>query len=789
MKRPELLAPAGSMEGVRAAVQSGASAVYLGFGTFNARRGAKNFTQDEMAAALAYCRARGVKTNVTLNVLIGDREKEAALRDARFLYEAGADALIVQDLGLARALRRCAPSLALHASTQMTICTLDGARTAKELGFSRVVLARETPLREIRRIVEKSGVEIEIFVHGALCRCYSGQCWLSAVIGRRSGNRGLCAQPCRLPYRYDGEGKERWPLSLKDLSLAEHIPEICEAGVASLKIEGRMKRPEYTAVVTKVYADLLREQRRPTAEEADALRRVFSRDGFTDGYFTGEQGDGMLGTKTELPLHEVQPLYDEAARRFAEGKEAPLVPVDLHLWMEEGKPLRLTATDGAHTAQAAGPEPERSRRIPAPDDTQRFHKALHKTGGTPFSVALTKMTVDDWMTAPVSAVNALRREALADLLKQREAPPVRAPWREDDEAASLGEASVMADETGILLHYWDSLFDGVTVFDTEPIAPAPARPGESLGKDETRRWLAESFEVPRERTYVRLSKGISVPTARLDALREEALARFAAQPRLWRGFTVEARTFGQAEAAAEVLNPKTVYLPLTVLAEDRERCSELARRFRVAAVLPRVFFDAEREELFGLLLRARRDGVHAALAGNLGQLELARQCGVAVYGDFGLNAFNTDTLSALADLGVRRQTLSFELRLEQIRALRAPLETELIVYGRLPLMVFELCAIRGKSGKCSCKEGVTSLTDRTGRSFPLLPEYGCRNTLLNSVPLAIPTMGTAGTDFARLRFTTESPVECCRIARAYADGELAEVPGGTTRGLYRRGVE
>ena len=224
MSLPELLAPAGSPEGVRAAVQSGATAVYMGFGSFNARRGAKNFTPDEMADAIAYCRARGVKTNLTLNTLVGGRELDAALADARFLYEAGADALIVQDLGLARRLRQCAPSLALHASTQMTIATLDGARQAKALGFSRVVLSRETPMSEIRRITKESGVETEIFVHGALCRCYSGQCWLSAVIGQRSGNRGLCAQPCRLPYRYDGAGRERYPLSLKDLSLAHQNP-------------------------------------------------------------------------------------------------------------------------------------------------------------------------------------------------------------------------------------------------------------------------------------------------------------------------------------------------------------------------------------------------------------------------------------------------------------------------------------------------------------------------------------------------------------------------------------
>lgn len=701
----ELLAPAGSLEGVRAAVQSGADAVYLGFGDFNARRGAKNFSREEMARAISYCRARGVKTHITLNILVGDREREAALRDARFLYEAGADALIVQDVGLARLLRRCAPSLALHASTQMTISTLDGARLVKELGFSRVVLARETPMREIRRITREGGIETEIFVHGALCRCYSGQCWLSAVIGRRSGNRGLCAQPCRLPYRYNGEGKEQYPLSLKDLSLARHIPEIIESGVASLKIEGRMKRPEYTAVVTKVYADLLRERRGPTPEEEDALRRVFSRDGFTDGYFTGRQGGAMLGTKTELPLSEVQPLYDEAARRFAEGKETPRVPVHLSLSAQAGQPLRLSVTDGAHNIQAEGPPPEPARTHPT--TAEQLEKALRKTGGTPFAVQETALTLGEGLAIPASAVNALRREALDALHAKRGEPPAREPWQ----------------------------------------------------------------------------------TERPAALREPEKG-----PLGWRGFTLETRTFAQAEAAQKALLPRTLYLPLSVLVGDEARTAALAERVRLAAVLPRVFFDSERSDILRMLEAARRAGVGAALAGNPGQIRLLRELDMAIYGDFGLNAFNSDALAALASLGVERQTVSFELRLEQVRALRGPLETELIAYGRLPLMLLELCAIRRGADRCNtnrpiCDQNLTHLTDRTGRSFPLLPEYGCRNTLLNSLPLALTPTEAQSANLSRLRFTIESPAECGRIAAAFASGLPLELECGTTRGLYRRGVE
>ena len=282
----ELLAPAGSPEGIRAAVQSGAGAVYMGFGMFNARRNAQGFSHDEMADAIAYCRARDVKTNITLNILAGDRELEDALEDAKFLYEAGADALIVQDLGLARLIHAHAPDFALHASTQMTIHTLDAAKQARDIGFSRVVLSRECSREEIKLITEQAGVETEVFVHGALCMCYSGQCYLSAVIGQRSGNRGLCAQPCRLPY------SGGYPLSLKDLICSpDTLPSFPTGVCPRSRSMGRMKRPEYAAIVTKVYSDLLREHRRPTAEERDILRRVFSRDGFTDGYYTGKLGD------------------------------------------------------------------------------------------------------------------------------------------------------------------------------------------------------------------------------------------------------------------------------------------------------------------------------------------------------------------------------------------------------------------------------------------------------------------------------------------------------------------
>ena len=257
----ELLAPAGSPEALTAAVQAGADAVYLGFGPLNARRNAKNFTREELEAGVAYCHLRGVKVYLTLNTLLTNRELPLAAETGAWASDLGIDAVLVQDLGVARLLRRTCPDLPLHASTQMTVHSLDGVRACADLGMTRVVLSRELSADAIADLCARSPVELEVFGHGALCMCYSGQCFLSAVLGGRSGNRGLCAQPCRLAFRWPGEKTPSHPLSLKDLSLAGALGQLEEMGVACLKIEGRMKRPEYVAVVTGIYAAALRQGR------------------------------------------------------------------------------------------------------------------------------------------------------------------------------------------------------------------------------------------------------------------------------------------------------------------------------------------------------------------------------------------------------------------------------------------------------------------------------------------------------------------------------------------------
>ena len=331
----ELLAPAGSMEAVKAAVQNGAGAVYFGYGDFNARRGARNFTREEAAAAVSYCHLRGCKVNLTLNTLLTDRELPAAAELAAHASSIGVDAVIVQDLGVARMLRQSVPDLPIHGSTQMTVHSLDGVKLCADLGMSRVVLGRELSRERIAYICQNAPIEIEVFGHGALCMCWSGQCFFSSVIGGRSGNRGMCAQPCRLNYGW-GSKADEYPLSLKDLSLAGHLKALQHMGVACLKLEGRMKRPEYVAIVTGIYARALREDREPTAEEMDILTRTFSRQGFTDGYYMGQKGRSMFGTRQEEK--EPRELYAQARTTYENNAENRKEPVRMYARIPAGRP-------------------------------------------------------------------------------------------------------------------------------------------------------------------------------------------------------------------------------------------------------------------------------------------------------------------------------------------------------------------------------------------------------------------------------------------------------------------
>ena len=418
----ELLSPAGSFESLRAAVQNGAGAVYLGWGEFNARRSAKNFSDEEFADALVYCHARGARVFLTLNTLVTDRELPKAVETARAACRLGVDSILVQDWGLFDVLRKALPDQPIHASTQMSVFTSGGAAEAAADGCERVVLARECSAEETAAICKNCTAEVEAFVHGALCMCYSGQCAMSALIGGRSGNRGRCAQPCRLPYGFDEAAKKQYPLSLKDSCMANHLADMAAMGVDCLKLEGRMKRPEYVAVISRIYSRLLEEGRKPTAAEYAELEQAFSRSGFTDWYWQGKHGAGMFGTRPEN-APDPKALFDEARTSY-EKDDRRTVAVDLYGSITAGAPCSLTAVDSdGNCVTVEGPIPEaaRSRSLNGEDVADR----LRKTGGTVFRAENVDVQVDEGLSLPASVINALRRNALEALYQARIAVPER----------------------------------------------------------------------------------------------------------------------------------------------------------------------------------------------------------------------------------------------------------------------------------------------------------------------------------------------------------------------------
>ena len=697
----ELLSPAGSPEALRAAVQNGAGAVYLGWGDFNARRNARNFSDEEFADALSYCHLRGVRVFLTLNTLLTDRELPRALETARKACRLGVDAVLVQDWGLLDLLRQALPDLPLHASTQMSIFTSGGANEVASDGCERVVLARECSREDTEAICAACPAEIEIFAHGALCMCYSGQCAMSAVVGGRSGNRGTCAQPCRLPYGVDEPAANRYPLSLKDNSLAQDLSGIRD--VACLKLEGRMKRPEYVAVVTGIYARLLEENRSPTPAEERELELAFSRSGFTDAYWRGRRGVEMFGTRPEN-APEPRELFERAKATY-EKDNRRTVPVRFACTIQPHAPCVLSVDDGTRAVTVTGPAPEaaRTRALTAEEVAER----LGKTGGTAFHCAGAAVEVGEGLSLPASAINALRREALASLAEARCAPPLRR------------EAEV------------------------PPLRKA---------------------ECAQERPALTVS--LTHAAQLTPALLEEAPAR--------------------------------IYLPLELLA-DLPHLPEADTQW--CAILPRVWRDRDEADLRRRLEKARELGIDGVLVGNIGHLPLTRGLGLSLYGDFGLNVYNSRSLDYLRRKGLASACLSFELRFSQIRDLKKLLPTEALVYGRLPLMITENCLVQNQEGcglsaagplvpaGAPCRES-HALLDRTGAAFPLLPAFGHRTEVQNSRPLWLADRETwkrLGLAFARLRFTTERPEACVEILRAYRTGGAP--PEIFTRGLYERGVE
>ncbi len=622
---PELLAPAGSPEALDAAIAAGADAVYFGGGAFNARMNAKNFVGDALADAIKKCRLYGVKTNITLNTLVHTREMEDVLNYVHTLYTLGADALIVADIGAARLIRRYFPDMELHASTQAAGHNAEAARVLAELGFTRMVAAREMSREDLTTLCKQSPIETEMFIHGAICVSQSGQCLASSLIGGRSGNRGECAQPCRLPYSScQKNSRDTYALSLKDMCLAGHITEILDLGVSSLKIEGRMKSPDYVYGVTSIYRRLLDEGRNATEAEISQLRALFSRSGFTDSYFKGKTGRDMLGIRTDAD--KAQSAGNTENTDFTALIKARRRPIIMKAAIQADKPSMLTVSLGDTTAAACGNVPEAAKNCPLDADSVR--KNLEKLGSTPFTVGELDITLGEGLMMPVSALNALRRSATDELAAMLTKP------RECE-------------------------------LPTLPPPPKESRVGEKS-------------------------------------------ARFISH-----------------EQIPDDIEDIAAYIPLEGFRP------EMADKVD-GVIIPPVVFDSEREAIADMLSSAKNAGVRHALVSNLGHISLAKEAGMEVHGDFRMNVYNRYTADALYELGFADIIASPELTLPQLRDLGlAP-----VIYGRVPLMTLEKCAIRDLYSCEECKaKTLLPLGDRKGARFLLCRTFDHRNIMYNSVPV------------------------------------------------------
>lgn len=663
--RPEILAPAGSMESLIAAVRCGANAVYLGTKGINARRGATNFTFEELKQAVEYCHARDVKIYLALNILISDSERELAYKTVEAGLSLGVDAFIIQDLGLAKIIHNHFPTARMHASTQCSVNSPEGFKALEKMGFVRAVLPREMSLDEIREIRQATDMELEMFVHGALCMCVSGQCYLSAMLGGRSGNRGLCAQPCRLGFSADAS--RSCDLSLKDLSLIGNINEIAQAGVVSLKIEGRMKRPEYVAAAVSSCKKAIDGEY--SASDENTLKSVFSRTGFTDGYFTGERKD-MFGTRQKEDVVAAKDVLKELSHLY--DNENPLVPIDIEFTCKANRKAELTATALGKTVTVTGTVPEKAINKPMTEES--VETRLAKFGNTQFYLNNITIDLDDGLILPASVINSMRREAVEMLDKVEIQPFTQMPYK------------------------------------------------------------AEKYKEKDCTPYY---------TAR----------------------------FLNPDSIPDKHPFKRIFIP--IWSSDEDFVDN-----RAGVEIPRGLFGME-EKLTKRLEHLKKIGVKKALCSNLGAYSLAQKMGFEVYGDFGLNIFNSESAQLF-----NSPILSFEATIEQTNRIGAK-DTGIIGYGYLPLMLTRNCPIKNHLG---CSRCTGKLTDRKGFEFKVkCSPYPCVE-VLNPVPVYMgDRQKEIKTDFIHFYFTDESKNQVEQIINLFKTS--GQFDGKYTRGLTYRGVE
>lgn len=815
---PELLAPAGGITQLKAAVENGADSIYIGGAAFNARINAENFTEEDLKQGIEYAHIRGAKVYITMNTLVSDREMGEALEYAYQVYREGADAIIVQDLGFAKLLKNNIPKMPLYLSTQSTIYNTAGVLAAEKLGFKRVVLSRELNLREIKAITDSTNTEIEVFVHGSLCISYSGQCQLSNINGGRSGNRGQCAQPCRLPYsiiKTEGSSdreasRSSYLLSPKDLCTIDYIDGLIEAGVTSLKIEGRMKSPEYVAVVTgmyRKYLDMFGEKNhiyngsQITEDDRRDLAQVFNRGGFTSGYLNGKPGKEILSG--DIPKHQGvligKVISSEPARRFIDielthnlslgdgveirNKDLPgnvvtymknkgakcvsgekgdiltigdidgivrpgdevykitdkelmkkaqntylykptrKVAIDIIFNVTQDSPPMLSAKDDDGNSVQATSATNPETAINRPLTKEIAIEQLQKTGGTPFEVRNSEFNIEEGLSVPVSEINRLRREILEkiEILRANEN-------RDREEPKSQKNGSSYSTSTESLNRKSDLKI-------------------EISG-------LANNNNLINKNLYF----------FELSGANEGDIVNKVFEENLFKA--------------------NSIYLPYQCFLKARYAnviSKYIKEGIKLIPVLPAItkgFHDENIKKNFDLMVKAATSGL---CIGNIGWADEFMKAGVSLIGDYGLNVYNSESFDHLKEMGFIGSVIGYDASLEQASKMDFHgLEPEWTIFGRIPAMISEYCAVEGanqypnekvgKEGCSNCSMGTYSLEDRKGDLYPVIAHRNsCRMTILSHIKKQganeIPILKKAGMNNFRINIYDESKEEIDQLIK------------------------
>ena len=778
----ELLAPAGSFDALRAAVEAGADAVYLAGEKFGARAYAENFAGEQLAEAVKFAHLRGVAVHVTVNTLVADSELDEFATYIKFLRRANVDALLVQDLGAASVAKTVAPEIPLHASTQMTIHNSEGVKALADLGFARAVLSRELTLTEIEKICRESPIETEIFIHGALCVCWSGQCLMSSLIGGRSGNRGRCAQPCRLPYELvDANGKNllsagKYLLSPKDLNTLDLLPRLIETGVTSLKIEGRMKRPEYVATVVKVYRDAL-DKKISTDEDRRKLAQIFNRD-FTTAYLEKNPGKNLISdskpnNRGVLIGRVAEVGHDKIVLKLSGELHAG---DQVEIWIKVGGRVTFTVEDFDLRGDLC--------TVKAPTRGVRVHDRAFKI----FDAELTAEARKYFTGAPV------RRIGVAADVHAKVGESLTLTLTDLDGNIATAQTKILAEPAKNRPLTVDTLNKqigrlGNSIFALDKISAAVDDnlmiPISEL--NDVRRRAVDDLERQRLKKFER--KKISAPAAKNFEPCAVDATKLVAQVD-----TLDKLTAALDAGADEILFGGETFTnqPVKNISAAIKLVHERGKKIFLAT--PRLV----REDELPALEKILSAEVDAVYVHNLATLRLAKRLvNVPIRTDFSLHVFNLATVNFLAGMGVDGVTLSPELNLTQIKSLaqKSPLPVECIVHGRQELMISAYCVLGSFLGgldkkNCPhvCRAKNFFLRDRLGELFPVVTDQFCRMHILNAKTLSMIEHRADFGGVARIRvdcrFLTVD--ETAQIVRAYkfAGNEIENF----TRGHYFRGV-